>query len=161
MGIFFTAPQRPLPTIRSAFQDALMVDPKSLGNPVQEAADRTLRLEQAVASQFQWGRFAGAVVISVALLIGAIRTHGTMPDISTVLLTLRRSAELFWGCWGEKLKKAPEYRWLERTSEFDFKLLEVIRYAILDCAALFPISDGGSVVRTNADGGCAGRRSYH
>jgi len=88
MGIFYTAPQRTLPAVRSAIQNALMVDPNTVGNPAQEAADRTLQVEQAVAPQFDWTKFIAAVLISSALLVGAILTYQHhLDDISKVLMT--------------------------------------------------------------------------
>lgn len=87
MGIFFTAHQPVVPEIQSAIRIALMVDPKTMANVDQEAAERTMGVINATGPQFNPGRFLGAVVISGALLWGAIWTaQHNLPDISKVLL---------------------------------------------------------------------------
>jgi hypothetical protein len=87
MGIFFTAHQPVVPEIQSAIRVALMVDPKTVPNVDQEAAERTLGIINATGPQFNPGRFFGAVVISAVLLWGAIWTaQHNLPDISKALL---------------------------------------------------------------------------
>jgi len=87
MGIFFTAHQPVVPEIHSAIRIALMVEPNSLGNVDQEAAERTMGVINATGPQFNPGRFLGAVVIAGALLWGAIWTaQHNLPDISKALL---------------------------------------------------------------------------
>jgi len=87
MGIFFTAHQPVVPEIQSAIRIALMVDPKTLPNVDQEAAERTLTIINATGPQFNPGRFFAAVLISGALLWGAIWTaQHNLADISKALL---------------------------------------------------------------------------
>ena len=87
MGIFFTAHQPVVPEIQSAIRIALMVDPKTLPNVDQEAAERTLSIINATGPQFNPGRFLAAVLISGALLWGAIWTaQHNLPDISRTLM---------------------------------------------------------------------------
>jgi len=87
MGIFFTAHQPVVPEIQSAIRIALMVDPKTLPNVDQEAAERTLTIINATGPQFNPGRFFAAVLISGALLSGAIWTaQHNLADISKALL---------------------------------------------------------------------------
>lgn len=87
MGIFFTAHQPVVPEIQSAIRIALMVDPKTLANIDQEAAERTMGIIHATGAQFNPGRFLGAVVIAGALIWGSIWTaQHNLPDISKVLL---------------------------------------------------------------------------
>jgi hypothetical protein len=87
MGIFFTAHQPVVPEIQSAIRIALMVDPQTVANVDQEAAERTLGVINATGPQFNPGRFFGAVVISGILLWGAIWTgQHNLPDISKALL---------------------------------------------------------------------------
>lgn len=87
MGIFFTAHQPVVPEIQSAIRIALMVEPNTLANIDQEAAERTLGIVNATGPQFNPGRFLGAVVISGALLLGAIwAAQHNLPDISKTLL---------------------------------------------------------------------------
>src|SRR5215469_12055423 len=87
MGIFFTAHQPFVPEIQSAIRIALMVDPKTLPNVDQEAAERTLTIINATGPQFNPGRFLGAVAIAGALLGGAIwAAQHNLPDISKTLM---------------------------------------------------------------------------
>jgi len=87
MGIFFTAHQPVVPEIQSAIRIALMVDPNSLANVDQDAAERTMGVINATGPQFNPGRFLGAVFIAAALLAGAIWTaERNLPDISKALL---------------------------------------------------------------------------
>ncbi len=87
MGIFFTAHQPVVPEIQSAIRIALMVDPKTLPNVDQEAAERTLGIINATGPQFNPGRFFAAVVISGALLWAAIWTaRHDLQDISRALM---------------------------------------------------------------------------
>jgi hypothetical protein len=87
MGIFFTAHQPVVPEIQSAIRIALMVDPKSLANVDQEAAEKTLGIINATGPQFNPGRFLGAVLISGVLLWAAIWTaQHNLPDISKALM---------------------------------------------------------------------------
>lgn len=87
MGIFFTAHQPVVPEIQSAIRIALMVDPKTLPNVDQEAAERTLTVINATGPQFNPGRFFAAVLISGVLLWGAIWTEQhNLHDISRALM---------------------------------------------------------------------------
>ena len=87
MGIFFTSPQPTLPTTTAAFEEALLVDPKSVPDVKKEAAHRTIRLSQATSPTFNAWRFGGAVLIAVALLLGAIWTEQhNLSDISKGLM---------------------------------------------------------------------------
>ena len=87
MGIFFTAHQPVVPEIQSAIRIALMVDPNTLSNVDQEAAERTLTIINATGPQFNPGRFFAAVVISGALLWAAIWTaQHDLHDISRALM---------------------------------------------------------------------------
>jgi hypothetical protein len=86
VGIFFTSPQPTSPTIMAAFEEALLVDPKTLHDVKKDAAHRTMRLAQDTSPSFKPWRFGGAVLIAVALLLGAIWTgQHNLPDISKVL----------------------------------------------------------------------------
>ncbi len=88
MGIFFTSPEPALPTITSAFAEALSADPTKFANIRHEAADRAVHLAKALAPRFNPWRFGGAVVIAVLLLVGAIWTgENSLPDISKSLMT--------------------------------------------------------------------------
>lgn len=87
MGIFFTPPQPALPTIKTAFREALSVNPQTLTDIEKEAAHRTIQVSQALSPAFNAWRFGGAVVIAVALLLGAIWTgQHNLPDISKTLM---------------------------------------------------------------------------
>ena len=87
MGIFFTSHQPVVPEIQNALSIALQVDPSSLSNVDQEAAQRTLTLIQATAPQFSPSRFFGAVVIAGALLgAGIWAAQHNLPDISKDLM---------------------------------------------------------------------------
>jgi hypothetical protein len=87
MGIFFTAHQPVVPEIQSTIRIALMVDPGTLTNVDQEAAERTLTIINATGPQFNPGRFIGAVIISAALLWAAIwAAQHNLPDISKDLM---------------------------------------------------------------------------
>jgi hypothetical protein len=87
MGIFFVSHQPVVPEINSAIRTALLADPATLGNVEHEAALRTLGLIQATSPQFSPGRFAGAFLISCALLLAAIWTaNHNLPDISKDLM---------------------------------------------------------------------------
>jgi hypothetical protein len=84
---FFTAHQPVVPEIQSAIRIALMVDPKTLANVDQEAAEKTLGVINATGPQFNPGRFLGAVLISGGLLWAAIWTaQHNLPDISKALM---------------------------------------------------------------------------
>ena len=88
MGIFFTAHQPVVPEIQSAIRIALMVDPNTLANVDQEAAEKTLNVINATGPQFNPGRFLGALLISGALLFAAIWTaQHNLPDISKALMS--------------------------------------------------------------------------
>jgi hypothetical protein len=88
MGIFYTKPQRVLPVVTNAIEDALKVDPKTLANPGQEAAQRAQQVDQAVSPQVNWVRLTVAAVISLALLAGAIWTaYANLSDISKSLMS--------------------------------------------------------------------------
>jgi len=52
MGIFFTSPRPTLPTITTAFEEALLVEPRALTDPKKEAAARTIQLSQSMAPTF-------------------------------------------------------------------------------------------------------------
>jgi hypothetical protein len=87
VGIFFTSSQPTLPTVAAAFEEALLVDPKNVPDVKKEAAHRTIRLSQDTSRTFNPWRFGGAVLIAVALLLGAIWTEQhDLPDISKVLM---------------------------------------------------------------------------
>ena len=87
MGIFFASHQPVVPEINSAIRVALQVEPKSIANVDQEAAQRTLELIRATAPQFSPLRFFGAVLIAGALLLAAIWTaQHNLPDISKTLM---------------------------------------------------------------------------
>ncbi len=87
MGIFFASHQPVVPEINSAIRVALQVDPATVANVEQEAAQRTLGLIRATAPQFSPLRFFGAVLIAVALLWGGIWTaQHNLPDISKDLM---------------------------------------------------------------------------
>jgi len=87
MGIFFVTHQPVVPEVQSTIRTALLADPSKLGDVDQEAAHRTLSLIQATAPQFRPSRFLGAVVISAALLLGAIWcANHNLPDISKNLM---------------------------------------------------------------------------
>ena len=88
MGIFFTSPSPKSRTIAAAFEQALLVDPKTLGPDVikQDAAHRTIRLADDTSLLFHPWRFGGALLIAVGLLLAAIWTaQHNLPDISKVL----------------------------------------------------------------------------
>lgn len=87
MGIFFVSHQPVVAEINSAIRVALAVDPSTLSNVEHEAAQKTLELVKATAPQFRPARFVGAVVISGALLCGAIwAAQHNLPDISKDLM---------------------------------------------------------------------------
>ena len=88
MGIFFTSRESNLPTITTAFEEALSVDPKAITDLKKEAAHRTVQLAHSTASEFNGWRFGGALVIAIALLLGAIWTgQHNLPDISKALMS--------------------------------------------------------------------------
>jgi hypothetical protein len=88
MGIFFVTHQPVVPEVQGTIRSALLADPSKLGDVDREASHRTLGLIQATAPQFSPSRFIGAVVISVALLLGAIwAAKHNLPDISKDLMT--------------------------------------------------------------------------
>lgn len=88
MGVFFTAPARVAPAIKSAIRDALAQDPQNFKASLDtEASARTQEVAQATAPQFNLRNFVLAVVISAALLTVAICTDTTHPDISKALMT--------------------------------------------------------------------------
>jgi len=87
MGIFFVTHQPIVPEVQSTIRSALLTDASKLGDVDREAAHRTLALIQATAPQFSPSRFIGAVVISAALLFGAIWcAKHNLPDISKDLM---------------------------------------------------------------------------
>lgn len=113
MAIFFTSSRPVLPTIRKTIEDALRFDPTkfvSLGvSPEKEAADRTVELSKAVSPAFNFGRFIGALVIAVALLLGAIWTaQHELTDISKALMTsFTAYSGIVLGLLGGEAQKAP------------------------------------------------------
>jgi len=109
MGIFFTSSQPALPTVRNAIADALKVDFQTVANPQKEAADRTVALSNAVSPQFNPWRFVAAIVISVALLLGAIWTaQHQLADISKALMTsFTAFSGIVLGLLGGEAQKAP------------------------------------------------------
>jgi len=87
MGIFFTSPGPTLPTITTALEEALLVEPSALTDPKKEAAIRTIQLSASMAPTFNPWRFGGAVVIAVALVLAAIWTEQhNLDDISKGLM---------------------------------------------------------------------------
>jgi len=83
VGIFFTSAHPTLPAVTGAFEEALLVDPKSLPDVKKEAAHRTIRLSQATSPTFNALRFGVALLIAAALLLGAIWTgQHNLSDIS-------------------------------------------------------------------------------
>jgi hypothetical protein len=87
VSIFFTSRQPNLPTVTAAFEEALSVDPKSLTDIKKEAAHRTIQLSNDTSRQFNGWRFGGAIMIALALLLGAIWTgQHNLPDISKALM---------------------------------------------------------------------------
>lgn len=87
MGIFFTSPRPSLPTITTALEDALRVDPQALTDFKKEAAERTSQIVQSTTPTFQAWRFVGAVVIAVGLVLVAIWTkQHDLDDISKGLM---------------------------------------------------------------------------
>lgn len=87
MGIFFTSPEPVLPKIQSALAEALALNSSNL-DVHAEAAKRTVGVAKAVAPKFKPWRLVGAVVIALALLVGAIWTgQHNLPDISKDLMT--------------------------------------------------------------------------
>ena len=88
MGIFFAASQSPVPAIRSAIKDALLVQPNSIQDPDREALSRSDMLIRSATPVFQVWRFAAAVVISAVLLGMAIWTKARhFDEISTTLMS--------------------------------------------------------------------------
>lgn len=87
MGVFFTSSQSPVPTIKTAIRDALLVNPAAVPNADSEAANRTIAVIGAATRIFNFWRFIGALLISAALLSVAIWTaKNDLPDISKVLV---------------------------------------------------------------------------
>jgi hypothetical protein len=87
MGIFFVTHQPVVPEVQSTIRAALLTDPSTV-EVDNQAAQMTLGLIQATAPQFSPARFIGAVVISGALLLGAIwAAKHNLPDISKGLMT--------------------------------------------------------------------------
>ena len=109
MGIFFTSSQPTLPIVRKTIEDALRVDFQTLASPQKEAADRAIELSKAVSPTFNPWRFIGALVISVALLLGAIWTaQHNLPDISKALMTsFTAFSGIVLGLLGGEAQKAP------------------------------------------------------
>lgn len=109
MGIFFTSSQPAWPTVHNAIADALKVDPGAVNNPDQEAALRTMQVNQAVAPKFNWLRFTVAVCISIALLMCAIWTaRNGLEDISKNLMTsFTAYSGIILGLLGGESQKAP------------------------------------------------------
>jgi hypothetical protein len=86
-GVFFTTSQSTVPALRNAIKDALLVNPGAIQNPDGEAADRAVAVVKAATPSFNAWRFAGAVLISAALLAVAIWTaQNDLADISKVLM---------------------------------------------------------------------------
>lgn len=87
MGIFFTTPKPTLPNFTTAFEEALLVDPKTLTDVKKEAAHRTIRVLKDTLPTFDARRFSGAIIIAIALVLGAIWTgQHNLPDISKALM---------------------------------------------------------------------------
>jgi hypothetical protein len=87
MGVFFTSSQPVVLVIKTAIENALLVDPSKISTPAQEAAKRALDLTATVAPKFNPWRFVGAVLIAGALLYAAIWTaQHDLPDISKALM---------------------------------------------------------------------------
>jgi hypothetical protein len=87
VGIFFVPHQPVVPELKDTIRVALLVDPATLMNVEQEAAERALGIIKATAPQFSPSRFVGAVVIAGALLCGGIWTaQHNLPDISKDLM---------------------------------------------------------------------------
>ena len=113
MGIFFTSSKPVLPEIRDSIEDALLVNPQTLGTlPLgtsqQEAAKRSIQLYKSVSPQLNWKRVLVAAVIAVALLIAAIWTaKDGLPDISKDLMTsFQAYSGLIVGWLGGEAQKA-------------------------------------------------------
>jgi hypothetical protein len=88
MGIFFSSHQPVVPEINNAIKIALQDDPSIIQNVDDEATQRTMDLVRATAAQFHPLRFLCALLISVALVFGAIWTaKNNLPDISRDLMT--------------------------------------------------------------------------
>lgn len=89
MGIFFTSSQPALPSISAVVREALVADSRTLTETDidKEAAHRTIKLSQSLSPTFNAWRFGGAVIIALALLLGAIWTgQHNLPDISKTLM---------------------------------------------------------------------------
>jgi|SRR5579859_1987206 len=113
MGIFYTSSKPVLPEIRRSIEEALIVDPQTLGTPLlgsarKEASDRSMQLYQSVSPQLNWKRLFTAVVIAVALLIVAIWTaKDGLPDVSKSLMTsFEAYSGLIVGWLGGEAQKA-------------------------------------------------------
>jgi hypothetical protein len=89
MGVFYTAQAPAVATIKSAIEEALKVDPKTLSDPSADAAARTVAVADKVTPQFNAWRFGAATVIAVVLLLTAIWTaqQQGLSDISKTLMT--------------------------------------------------------------------------
>ncbi|PYY05001.1 MAG: hypothetical protein DMG69_28275 [Acidobacteria bacterium] len=109
MGIFFTSSRSFLPTISAALENALSVNPATLANPGQEAAQRTVQVAQVVTPTFNVGRFVGALVISAILLWAAIWTgRHDLPDISKALMdSFSGYSGIVLGLLGGEAQKSP------------------------------------------------------
>jgi hypothetical protein len=88
MGIFFRSSRPVILAINEAIEDALRVDPATPGLDASvEASVRAVRLTQTVVQKFNWFSFVIALLISGALLWGAIWTaQNNLPDISKDLM---------------------------------------------------------------------------
>lgn len=87
MGIFFASHQPVMQEINSAIRVALLADPGQIKNADEEASQRALDLVRATAAQFHPLRFVCALLISAALLGGAIwAAQHSLPDISKDLM---------------------------------------------------------------------------
>lgn len=108
MGIFFTSHLSPVPAVTHAIKDALMIDPKSVADPSDEAVSRATNVIRSAAPVFQVWRFVGAVIICAGLLALAIWTKKQhMDDISATLMnSFTAFSGLVLGLLGGEAQKA-------------------------------------------------------
>jgi len=109
VGIFFTTPEAIQPAVHESIMSALSFDPKSPGaDLVKEAAQRTLKLNKAVAPKFNSGRFIAAVVLgAIFLLLAMYTSKHDMTDISKTLMTCFTSYNgIIVGLLGGEAQKA-------------------------------------------------------